>query len=712
MLTIYNIGYEQRDIPVRALRSNDLQLILIPRLDLNIVITADELNGFRDGQEISPNVIDRHYGAAGGKDVIQSIKFLPGVLNGPEGQNGFAVRGGGPHQNLIRIDGVPIYEASHLGGISSIFLPSSIKNVNFYKSAFPSKFGGRLASVIDVQLEDGNRNRFDKEIGFGLEGATAHIDGPLSKNTSINVNLRSSWFGQLAKPFVKRWTDVDDLQLRYYDSYAKLSHWFSRTSKLTASAYWGDDIVKIQRNEFEGADTGLRDLNQIQWGNNFQSLNWSKLMTDRMYINLSLGRTSYNYRSRGSYDLVFTENGQLANRAFDILSQSNLLDYTANFQADYFADEDSKLSIGAELAWHENRPSITESERYAEDISEPPENLLDTAYLARNFALYGDYEWQLNEKLMLNIGLRLSSYGTEESNYGFVEPRLSMDYISGASQWRLSYTRLSQFLHLLSNPGPGLPSDLWVPSTSVIEPELSNLISLDYKESIGKNFSIGASLWYRDFDNLIEYSNPSDLIYSIIINNELYQLEVDNSNWEQRVSVGSGYAYGIEMSAEYALDKHFFQINYAYSRSFRVFDNIDGGDAFPYKFDSPHNITWQYILNLKKNNRIIINWAYSTGTAYSLSDTQRQGPDGQAILVPSSRNNFRLPHFHHLDIHYQKETKLKNASLTLDVGLYNLYNRRNAFYEYLRESGEGTSPELIKISIFPILPQFNLTYSW
>lgn len=705
---VYNIAYEPNIIELGDTSKDSLVIYLNPRLDVNVIITPEEQRIF-GLENITLDDINRHYGIAGSNDLIQAVKFRSGVSNGAEGQNGYTTRGGGPHQNLILIDGIPIYESSHLGGLSSIFLSEAIKKAELYNSEFPSRYGGRVASVLDVSLREGSRNNFNRTLSMGFEGATLHIDGPLNENTSININGRKTWISQLASPIVTRFTDVEKLDLSYGDIYGKLSHWFSNTNNLSVSAYLGDDLVKIIRNNQNANMLGFRDLNRISWGNRLVTANWNVLLSKNIHFELQAGRSTYNYRSRGTYDFNFNLQDSVANRAFDILSISRIQESVLKSRIEYYSKNSGTWSLGIQFTGHENEPSVRESERYAPDNPEP--NIVDTLYNAQEWNAYLEQNWTPNKYLRFRNGVRMSHYRAGDGKYFFFEPRLSASLMLKNQVFSLAYSRISQFTHLLSNPGPGLPSELWVPSTELLPPEISNLYSVSY-DYAQDGFEAGLVTWYRNFNNLVEYENPSDLIYSIIINNQLYQVEVDNRQWEARTSLGSGYAYGFDLALRKNMQPFDLALNYSYARSFREFDAIDEGEVFPYKYDSPHNISTYLQYDLGNDNSLSINWQFSSGTAYSLSDTERLGADGMPVLVPSSRNNFRLPDFHHLDIHYSKTITLENGKLAWDFGVYNVYNRLNAFYEYLSQNSESGASELVKISIYPILPQFKISYSW
>jgi len=708
-LSIYAIGYDPQMIDLGKLEKDELVIQLIPRQDIEVIIRPGEEFEFSTTNAISVQALKSHFGTAGNNDLIQAVKFKSGVSPGSEGQNGYISRGGTPHQNLILVDDMPIYEASHLGGLSSIFLPDAIKSIELFKSEFPARYGGRVSSVLDVRLKDGNRKEFSRSIAAGLEGMTAHLDGPISRNTSININGRLSWFTEFARPVVRNYTDVTDLNLNYRDLYAKITHWLSGTSRISFSTYLGEDLVRILRDKKDDLNTGFRDLNKIEWGNKFASLSWHQLISDNINLKINAGTSSYDYTSRGSYEVIYEAMNTLEDREFDILSVSELRDKSLKLELDIYTNVKGRFRLGAEFTNHANRPSITEREIFADEDEEIL--LVDTLYSAQFFNVYAENRIDLNSNLELTAGARWSNYFINEKHYNYLEPRIKLAYRNSGIQWSINYTRASQFIHLLSNPGPGLPSELWVPSTPRVPPELSHNISLQLSRP-SHTLSFGGALWFRRFSNLIEYSNSTDIIYSIIIDNELYQVEVDNTNWENRVSTGTGRAYGFDLWTAFSIGKFDAKTNYTIGRSERQFENIDAGVYFPSKFDTPHLFSSQLLYNISENKSLLFNWQYTTGTTYSLLDTEQLTPDGRSVLVPSSRNNFRLPDFHHLDIHYRVYKSLEQGELKIDIGIYNIYNRLNAFYEYLSQDTEQAAAELVKISIYPILPQFNLSYSW
>lgn len=649
-------------------------------------------------------------GINGKSDLMGYLKTMPSVSVGSEGQNGLNVRGGGQDQNLILIDGFQLYEASHLGGLSSVFLTESIKNVNFYSSAIPARFGGKLSSVIDVRLNDGNRNAREHMVSIGIEGIQGKMEGPLSENTSFSFNGKQSWFSELAKPLLAEGLDITDPKLYYNDLYGKVTHWFSPSNRISLTGYLGSDFVKLER-QIDEEPAVISDVNKINWGNNLLGLQWNFDLSDKMFLSNKLGFTKFNSESRGSYEINFNnENEELESTSLAIVTQSDLTDLSYGSQLDYYDSGFGKFTFGTNLVLHRNSPSIFE-----EEIFITPETTIsrfDSIYKSTEWNVFAENKLNLADNLTLNTGLRYNQFATEESVFKALNPRINLSYQYKSHGISASYSKFNQFIHLLANPGPGLPSELWIPSTDKLKPQMSNNFDLGYRYQ-KKDFFAGVNVYYKTFDNLIEYSASTDILYSFIINTSLYQVEADNISWEDRVSVGDGEAYGIEFQVVKQFEKVKMGASYALSKSTRSFDDIDNGDNFEYKFDRRHNLSSYLIYTINKKNTVQFNFAYGTGNAYTFATRQDPGGDDfpPTVYAPY-RNNERVPNFHHLDVNYQRKIEVKDNLLVLSLGLYNAYNRKNPFYVYFVQTSFSAQPEAYKLSIYPILPQLNVSYTW
>jgi len=680
-----------------------------------IVTPISETSAEEDFQKKDLREIQNTLGISGTSDLLQYLRTEKGVSVGNEGQNGYNVRGGSFDQNLILLDGMPLYEASHLGGLSSVFITDAIKDVDFYKNAFPANYGGKLSSVLDIRLKDGNRNRLQKSFSMGLEGTSASLDGPLGRNTSFSINGKASWFSALVTPLLQESLDFNEVRLFYADIYAKVSHWFSPSNRLSFSAYTGKDVIFLQQEVSDENDFSYTDLNNIEWGNQLYSLQWNVAISSSIYMNAKVGGTNYFNNSLGSYKYSFMDDGEEGVSSNSIKSDSKLNDFIVSNDFDFYTKSFGKIKIGASYTQHQNSPSIKEETVFVGGI-EAPDNL-DSTYRTRDLAIYIQNKYKISSVLELNSGLRLNTYLGDDSNYFVFQPRLDLRYTRKHFSASVNYSRMSQFIHLLANAGPGIPSDLWVPTTSLVPPEISNNYSLDINYS-KNNWSLSSSIFYNKYQNLIEYSNPFDILHSLVLNNSLWGVSVDTSSWESRVTLGEGESYGIELGGKLSEDKFDINFSYTFSQTKRTFTfRNEGPTTFPFKYERPHNLHTAFTYKFNKNKRLKIAWSYGSGYRYTFSDQIEMNPFVGCIIQPDERNNAKVSDFHHLDINYTINKELNSgAIIQYAFGIYNIYNRKNAFYRYFREievdDCSPSPPVAEQISIYPILPQINIKYNW
>jgi hypothetical protein len=709
-IIVSQIGYQLREISVNDLIGTNSTIPLSFNqtfLDITILDTPLKQEKFKQSQKHTHQDISSSSSISGTPDLLSYLKVLPSVSSGSEGQTGFNVRGGGSEQNLVLLDGFPIYEVSHLGGLSSVFLTDAVKNIDFYSSGFPARYDGALSSVVDVRLKEGNRNKFSRKLSIGLEGIQGQFEGPIGPSTSINITGKKSLITEIIRPILKNRVDLIDARLGYFDLYGKLTHWFSPSNRISAFAYIGSDNIGIER-EIRNNNDLVNDINRIEWGNKVYGIQWNRTLMDNFFLTMSAGYTQYRYNSTGSYQIQFFNNGNIQTNSFTLLSESFLEDYSIKSSIDYYSDNLGKFKIGFNYIDHTNAPFTFEEEVFLVGTEEI--NVVDSIYKTEEFSAYIENELSLGSNVNLNTGLRYNQYNTEGTSYVHLNPRLNITYSRRNYSLSASYSRLSQFIHLLTNPGPGLPSSLWAPSTDELGPERSDNFDLSYKYRKG-NFSFGSSIYYKKFNSVIEYQDPNDIIYSFIINDNSDQV-VNNADFEERSIVGTGTAYGIEFNSELLLDKWSLLGTYTLSRSIREFDEIDGGEPFPFRFDRTHDISVSIKYQFKKNQYFKMNFVYGTGNAITLLTEEILRPENQPPLpIAPSRNNFRVPDNHHLDISYNIEKRKDDKIFEASVGVYNVYNQLNPFYVFILENSEANA-SLRSISIYPILPQLNFSYRW
>ncbi len=713
-IVFQHLGYNKLVLPIEQLRGKGILIQLsfsssIP--EILILESESEFNISSNDNIYNRSQIDHVKGIMGRADVLNYIKTLKSVSAGAEGQNGYNVRGGGIDQNLILMDGFSVYEASHLGGMSSIFMNDAVKKVHFYEGGIPSRYGGKLSSALDIRLLDGNRKSWNSKAALGIEGINLHTNGPLSDKTSISISGKLSLFSPLASPILQSNLNFIDPELSYGDAYLKLTHWIDDTNRLSLTGYIGNDLVKFGRSAVT-ARAEYIDNNRIEWGNKILGGQWHTTLSPKVFVKSKLGLTQYNFNSQGAYQINFNQNNEERSTAFFINTQSDLFDVVGGTELEIYWNNNAHMNVGIEYINHSNSPSIFEEENfYSQDTTL---SVIDSTYRSKEWSFFLENEWRLKQNWKINAGFRFNQFFTGVNAYRHFNPRLSVQYNWTKSSISASYSAMSQFIQLLSNSGPGLPSDLWVPSTDQLEPQRSNILDLSYWVK-SNNIRFNSSIFYKRFSNLIDYTNPTDIIFSLIISNQIFNVQADNQPWEERISIGKGRSYGFESSVYYEKNKLTSQLSYTLSKSERQFDNIDDGAWFPFKFDRTHDIKFWIDYRINSRSSFNINFAYTTGNAFTFTDT-KVGVSPDIFLIPSSRNNARSPSFHHLDILYTIMPKKYNGQMSLSIGIYNLYARRNPFYIIIQQNVTDNPDEVLletnKISIYPILPQFNISYKW
>ena len=695
-------GYQRKYVTIQISSDNRLPDIIIrPTEQKEISPTNSEQVDIYEEQPVS-NI-------GGRSDLITTIKSLPGISVGSEAQNGFTVRGGGPDQNLVLIDGIPVYETSHLGGLSSIFSENMIKNANLYKSGIPANFGSKLSSVLDIRLKDGSRTSTKRKASINLENFSGFIEGPIGDKTSFIFNGRVSLINLYSSPILREFFDIEQSDLNYFDFYAKLSHWFSPTSRLSLSFYSGEDNIFLRRAN-TNSEISFIDSNGLGWNNRLATLNWSTALSEKVYFHSQIGLTEFIFQSRSANRVTGLDDSSLS---VDV--ESTQMDLVGKANIEIFTDQIGKIKLGGGWTIHQSAPSILETS----SLVVSPEERPDSVYISQESYVFLDYTVDITNGVTLQSGFRGNLFSGLDTTYFYLEPRISLEFKGQSNELKLGYSRMSQFLHLLVNPSSGLPSDLWVPSTKRVAPERSNLLSAEYrhKASFGSQFSIGG--FYNTYDGLIEYINPFEIIQVIVQNHSGFNADINDVNWEDRVTTGTGRAYGLEIGWAHRWPKLSANLSYTLSRSERTFqfNNLPNAEAltFPHKYDRPDNMSANVNDNLKNKGKVNLTWLFGNGNTWTFTQNTVPGPDGNPILDPKERNNVRLSNYHRLGISYQKKKSYENGNLLeYSIGIYNAYNNSNPFYSFIREN-DSTAEDpfsVVEISLYPVFPQFNISYTW
>ena len=674
----------------------------------------------------------------GETDVLKALQLLPGVQGGTEGSAGLYVRGGGPDQNLLLLDGVPVYNVNHLGGFFSVFNADALKNVTLYKGNFPARFSSRLSSVVDIRMNDGNAKEIHGNFTIGAITSKLNLEGPIIKDkTTFNVSYRRTYADLIIKPMLWYSALTSGSSLNkysagyyFYDLNAKISHKISNKDKLYLSYYSGDDAIYMNMTDnysYNGSISKSKTSLDWKWGNLITAGRWNHVVNSKLFMNTTASFTRYRFNmvigqedSNRPNDSVRFETSKMG-----VGYHSGINDLALRTEFDYIPTPGQDIRFGANVVNHTFRPGVS-SMKMSDSGVNP--TAIDTTFGDKNIEanelnIYAEDNMSIGAYVKANVGLNYSFFNVQGENYHSLEPRLSMRILlSDQISFKLGYASMSQYIHLLSNSNLSLPTDLWVPVTKRIQP----MASKQYSAGLFYNFKdlvdFSVESYYKDMDNLIEYKDGAGFMGS-------------STGWEEKVSMGRGWSYGVEFLAQKSVGNTTGWLAYTWSKAERKFDNpgqeINFGRVFAAKYDRRHDIS--LTLSHKFSERFDMGgtWVYCTGNTGTLALTQYESPD-----VPdnsnswgytnndyiSERNNYRLPAYHRMDVGFNFHKQKKHGIRTWNLSFYNVYNQLNPFIVYQGWSKDQVyNPStnswdsrkiLVKASIFPIIPSLSYIYKF
>ncbi|MGY6561038.1 MAG: TonB-dependent receptor [Luteibaculaceae bacterium] len=713
-LRISYVGYETRVFSIAPKRDTTLQVFLKP----NITLEEFTVTGYKEEAQylktqmstidVSMEMVKNLPVFLGEVDLLKTLQLLPGVQSGNEGTSGLYVRGGGPDQNLILLDGVPVYNASHLFGFFSIFNADAINNVQLIKGGFPARYGGRLSSVIDIRMKEGNMQEYKGEFSVGLIASKFTFEGPLVKDkTSFILSARRTYLDILARPFIALADDSFRAGYYFYDFNFKINHKFSDRSRLYFSNYFGDDIFFARgKDEFTAQGTTFTDefKNNLSWGNIISALRWNYIINPKLFSNTTLTYSRYRFNVGSE----FTEQARGVQNYNDFFSFdyfSGIRDWGAKVDFDYLPAPNHYIKFGLGNIYHTFTPGINQFIQRESGIAS-----IDTAFgslkqYAHELYWYFEDEIKVNDKLNVNAGFHQSLFFVGSKTYHTLQPRISARYLVGEkSSLKASYASMAQFLHLLSNTGIGLPTDLWLPATEQIGPQQSNITAVGYATALSRKFDITVEAFYKHMDGLIEYREGVSFLTT-------------SQDWQNLVEVGRGWAYGTEFLIEKKLGKTTGWIGYTLSWAERQFNEINFGEVFPYRFDRRHDIGLAITHKFSETFDVGIVGVYGTGNAVTLAlERYRPLPTMNNLFVGEiehidSRNNYRMPAYARVDIGFNFRKQLTRGERTWSFSLYNALNRQNPFFLYFGNNDNGDRV-LKQVALFPIIPAVNYSYKF
>ena len=672
----------------------------------------------------------------GETDVLKALQLLPGVQGGTEGSAGLYVRGGGPDENLLLLDGVPVYNVNHMGGFFSVFNADALKNVTLYKGNFPARFSSRLSSVIDIRMNDGNAKEIHGNVSVGIITSKFNLEGPIIKDkTTFNLSYRRTYGDLIIKPAMwyaaQKQNNGNSYSAGYYfyDLNAKITHKISDTDKLFLSLYSGDDDISMDlKNDYStGGQNGYNVTSLgMKWGNLISAFRWNHIINSKLFMNTTASYTRYRFnmlvgnedKHKTSSETAFTDT------KFELGYMSGISDYALRTDFDYTPLPGHDVKFGASYVNHTFRPgvqvfnySITQTTTVSVDTT-----LGDKNVRGHEVNLYAEDNLSIGSFVKANVGVNYSMFQVQGQFYHSLEPRLSARLLlSDKLSLKAGYASMSQYIHLLSNSNLSLPTDLWVPVTKRIVPMNSKQYSVGLFYNLNDVVDLSVESYYKSMDNLIEYKDGAGFGAS-------------TTGWEDKVSMGRGWSYGVEFRAQKTVGKTTGWLAYTWSKAERKFDKpgqeINNGNVFPAKYDRRHNIS--LTMNHKFSDRFDLSgtWVYYSGNCGTLATQQYKAvnipdldwQDVSTIDYVSERNNYRLPAYHRMDIGFNWHKKKKHGVRTWNFSLYNAYNQKNPFIVRQSYSNDlvynpatnsyDSRKIFVKTSIFPIIPSISYSYKF
>lgn len=658
-------------------------------------------------------------------DILKTIQFLPGVQNNGEGSSGFYVRGGGPDQNLILLDNATVYNASHLFGFFSVFNADAVKNIELIKGGMPANYGGRISSVLDINMKEGNDKSFHAQGGIGLIASRLTVEGPIVKDrSSFILSGRRTYIDILTRPFVNESSAFAGSGYYFYDLNAKANYTISDKDRVFVSGYFGRDVFSLSRGG-DGAPAF-----RIPWGNTTFSARWNHVFGPKLFLNTTATFSDYSFLFDASQDQF----------RFNLFS--GIKDYGLKADLGHYPTGRHRLKYGAQYIYHVYTTSTVDvsSGETQFNIDTPPK------LHAHETAVYALDEFDITDALRINFGLRFSrfdhvgpytrytiddrgrSVGKEEiapgkpiQTYQALEPRISLRWRTGrTSSVKASFNQGQQYVHLASFSSIALPTDVWIPSSTRVKPQIGTQYAAGYfRNFLDDVIEASVEAYYKDFKNLIEYADGAS------------PQDNGNTNYDQQLVFGNGYSYGAELFVKKRTGKFTGWVGYTWSRTIRRFPDINNGDEFFSRWDRRHDLSVVATYEQSKRWTFGAAFVYATGQAVTIP-VNRYFIEGQLVSEYTERNGFRMAPFHRLDLsatlngHETREKKdpvtgetkvvPKKLVSSWSFGVYNAYNRQNPYFIYFDTNGnpnDGSFQVVAKqVSLFSILPSITWNFKF
>lgn len=644
----------------------------------------------------------------GEKDLLKALQLLPGVQQGTEGSSLFYVRGGGADQNLLLLDNATVYNANHLFGFFSTFNADAIKHVALYKGSFPARYGGRLSSVVDIQLKEGNRQKLHGEGGIGLLSSRLTLEGPIIKNkASFLLAARRTYLDGIL-----RLVQPKDSRQSYwfYDINAKLNWTIDKRSTLYASIYTGKDQLSISEFITRSRST-IQYRNGINWGNVTASLRWNYVVSPKIFVNTTVTNSIYTFELTDFFERIRSSTTYQTDLRFG----SGVRDNTIKVDVDYYPNLRNTVRFGGGYTLYRFIPRQLENTLIDNDIRKS--NIVGgTTVRNREGYVYAESDYEINDQISLQTGLRLAYFRTDGATQWRPEPRIGVAYrVKQGFSLKGGYARTNQFLHQLSNTGVGLPTDLWVPATRLIKPQQADQLSVGLVKNLGRAYAFTTEVYYKWMRALVNYAPGASFL---TIGEDVTATPDD---WQEAIINGKGWAYGWELLAEKKIGRLTGWAGYTLGWSIRQFDQINEGKPFYARQDRRHELKIVSAYSLRPSVKLSATWQYLTGTALTVPQgfyINQHIPIGKPTVTATygQYNGFRTPAYHRLDVGVQFIRKKRWGERTWEISAFNAYNRKNVnFYTLQRQADLATRQNYYALSsrwLLPVLPSVSYQFTF
>ena len=742
------IGYTSHQHILNGLeRDTVLAIELEPSASLQEVVITGQSNDKQSvlstqmgALEINQQTIRSTPVMFGEADIIKTLQLTPGVSAGTEGTAGMYVRGGNVDENLFLIDGNPVYQINHIGGIFSAFNPEAISGMDFFKSGFPSRYGGRLSSVVDVHTKEGNMKEYHGSASIGLISGNLNFEGPIIKDrTSFNIGLRRTWLDVLSAPAVaiaNKITKKDGTRLRaryaFHDLNLKVNHIFNDRSRMYLSLYNGNDVLKGGSTDFPDQDSDNNynydsDVS-LRWGNIMATAGWTYVFNNRLFGKVSGVFTRYHSRLRNTeHDVVGNEGDEDYSDSFrENETNTGITGFGLRTSFDYLPASAHHIRFGGDYLVHRFHPEYNRSvayEKNEETSVEIGQEFANDLLWGHEAGVYAEDDWTLSSAVRLNAGLRFSLFNVQGKTYTGLEPRVSLRWLLDDNlSFKASYSRMNQYVHLISNSFISLPTDAWMPVTRKLKPLISDQVSAGFYYNLNKEYNFSVEGYYKTLDNLLEYRDGHTFTPSFV-------------NWEDKLTAGEGRSYGAEFMVRKETGRTTGWVGYGLSWSDRQFDELNQGARYPARFDNRHKLNIVVMHKISPKVELSAAWSYASGNHVTLSlenyyengtgsptnnDNHYVGAS-ESLDYYEGRNNYQLPAYHRLDLGIKIYRPKKKGRMGIwTVSIYNVYSRMNPFMIYKSDktvpdpgSSYGKNVPVFKtIGIMPIIPSISYTYKF